>query len=389
MSGIAKKRILSIGHSYVLGVNRPTIREIARDETLDVTVVAPQNFHGSLSSLKCEPEENSNIKLIPVATYFSQKIHFFIYDPKALYKVFKSQKWDLIHIWEEPYIFSGWQVARFAQAFNIPYFFWTAQNLNKKYPWPFSFFEKQVLEKTSGWLACGNLVQENLVQKKKYPQDKSEIVNLAVDVQHFQPLSKEEKEKKKKEIGVDGLLLGYLGRLTNDKGISLILEVLEKIKDDPSWSFVFWGSGEEKENIEKWAQEQNLQNRVSVQLLKHNEVPNKLPILDVLLAPSQTMPHWREQFGRMIVEAFASGVPVISSDSGEIPFVMGDAGEVLPEKDVDLWEQKIREVIKKPEKRQTMREKGLFRAKSFSAQKIASHYIQFYEKVLKEKNESI
>jgi glycosyltransferase involved in cell wall biosynthesis len=39
--------------------------------------------------------------------------------------------------------------------------------------------------------------------------------------------------------------------------------------------------------------------------------------MDVLCAPGQTTPHWREQFGRMLIEAFACGVPVLTSDSGE------------------------------------------------------------------------
>ena len=54
---------------------------------------------------------------------------------------------------------------------------------------------------------------------------------------------------------------------------------------------------------------------------------------DVLVGPSLTTPRWKEQFGRMLVEAMACGVPVIGSDSGEIPHVIGDAGIVVPEGD--------------------------------------------------------
>ena len=51
--------------------------------------------------------------------------------------------------------------------------------------------------------------------------------------------------------------------------------------------------------------------------------------MDVMCAPSQTTPKWREQFGRMLIEAFASGVPVVGSDSGEIPFVIDEAGVLV------------------------------------------------------------
>ena len=55
--------------------------------------------------------------------------------------------------------------------------------------------------------------------------------------------------------------------------------------------------------------------------------------LDVLVVPSRTRSNWKEQFGRVAVEAMACGVPVVGSDSGEIPHVLGDAGLVFVEDD--------------------------------------------------------
>ena len=94
--------------------------------------------------------------------------------------------------------------------------------------------------------------------------------------------------------------------------------------------------------MQEWAAGKGWSNRVKVKLAKHSEVPRYLGCMDLLVAPSQTMKNWREQFGRMIIEAFACGVPVIGSDSGEIPFVIGDAGLVVAETDVAGWAQAIR-----------------------------------------------
>ena len=58
----------------------------------------------------------------------------------------------------------------------------------------------------------------------------------------------------------------------------------------------------------------------------HDDVPEYLNAMDLLCAPSQTTARWREQFGRMLIEAMACGVPVVASRSGEIPYVVGDAG---------------------------------------------------------------
>jgi glycosyltransferase involved in cell wall biosynthesis len=57
--------------------------------------------------------------------------------------------------------------------------------------------------------------------------------------------------------------------------------------------------------------------------------------LDALVLPSETRHNWKEQFGRTLVEAMASGVPVIGSDSGAIPDVIGDAGLIFHEGNIE------------------------------------------------------
>ena len=51
------------------------------------------------------------------------------------------------------------------------------------------------------------------------------------------------------------------------------------------------------------------------------------------MLPSLTTASWKEQFGRVLVEAQACGIPVLGSNSGAIPEVIGDAGIVFPEND--------------------------------------------------------
>ena len=114
------------------------------------------------------------------------------------------------------------------------------------------------------------------------------------------------------------------------------MQAMEQVGDAEPWSLLLLGSGEYKEKLQEWAA-RNGWSRVKVMLAKHAEVPRYLGCMDLMVAPSQTMKNWREQFGRMIIEAFACGVPVVGSDSGEIPFVIGDAGRVVAETDVAGW----------------------------------------------------
>jgi len=71
--------------------------------------------------------------------------------------------------------------------------------------------------------------------------------------------------------------------------------------------------------------------------LTHDQMAAGYAQLDVLVVPSHTTPTWKEQFGRVIVEALWCGVPVVGSDSGEIPWLieLTGGGLVFPEGDRD------------------------------------------------------
>jgi glycosyltransferase involved in cell wall biosynthesis len=105
--------------------------------------------------------------------------------------------------------------------------------------------------------------------------------------------------------------------------------------------------------------------------------------MDILAAPSQTTGHWREQFGRMLIEAMACGVAVVGSDSGEIPYVIADAGEVVGEADQEGWTKTIGTLLDNPARRSVMGSHGRERAESqFAWPIVARKHLAFFEEVL-------
>ena len=58
----------------------------------------------------------------------------------------------------------------------------------------------------------------------------------------------------------------------------------------------------------------------------HEDVPSYLAHLDLVVLPSETQPNWKEQFGRILIEAMACGTPVLGSDLAEIPSVIRTTG---------------------------------------------------------------
>jgi glycosyltransferase involved in cell wall biosynthesis len=105
--------------------------------------------------------------------------------------------------------------------------------------------------------------------------------------------------------------------------------------------------------------------------------------MDVLCAPSQTTPQWREQFGRMLIEAFACGVPVIGSDSGEMPHIVGDAGLVVGERDEAGWRKTLEALLDNPAWRRELAARGRERAYTHYAWPVvARQHLAFFEAIL-------
>ncbi len=120
-----------------------------------------------------------------------------------------------------------------------------------------------------------------------------------------------------------------------------------------------------------------------VTTVAHGDVPAYVNAMDLLAAPSQTGRNWREQFGRMLIEAFACGVPVVASDSGEIPYVVGDAGRIVSESDQAAWVASLSHLLESPAERQQMGRMGRERALAhFTWPLIAPGHLDIFDALL-------
>ena len=373
-----KIRILTIGHSYMIALNRAIVREVARHPDFEVTVAAPSFFHADLRDLELEPEpEGSPLRLVGLDARGSRWIHFFHYHAGSLRRLIRQNEFDVVHAWHEPYIYSGYQIAKCVAGLPVPFSFWTAQNLQKHLPPPFRSFERATLARAQGWLAAGELVYETMLTRG-YPADRGRILTLAVDTSVFEPLEDTQRTSVLGRLGLKPPLIGYMGRLTHDKGLHILMRAMEQVGGERPWSLLLLGGGPMHKKILDWAKAQGWGDRVRIMLAKHNEVPSYLGAMDMLVAPSQTTWHWKEQFGRMLIEAFACGVPVISSDSGEIPYVVGDAGRVVGEKDVAGWAAAVVDLLDRPDQRAELARRGLSRCQNYTVTTLADKYRGYY-----------
>jgi len=372
-------RILTIGHSYVVTENRRLAHEmgVQGQGRWEVTVVAPSTFRGDLGPLRAERRDGEALELRAVQVRLNRSVHFMRY---AHLEAALSGTWDIVHAWEEPYIAAGAQIAA-AVPRSARFVVATFQNISKKYPWPLSSYEQSAMSRADGWIAFGRTVHDVLADRAGYAGKPSRVIPPGVDLESFKPdPAAGAAIRTRLGWGDDVPVAGYLGRFEPQKGIETLVDALGRCREP--WRALFVGGGSLEPLVQRFATRHPASVRV-VTGVPHREVPAWLNAMSVLCAPSVTTPKWREQFGRMLIEAMACGVPVAGSDSGEIPHVIGEAGIVLPEQDVDAWSRMLERVLGDPAERARLGAAGRERAAStFSWPIVARAHLNWFEELL-------
>jgi glycosyltransferase involved in cell wall biosynthesis len=164
-----------------------------------------------------------------------------------------------------------------------------------------------------------------------------------------------------------------------------LLDIIEALPDLPDHvRCVLVGSGDLRPRIVQRAEELGVAARVELRdTVASTDVPAVLRGLDVLVLPSHTMPNWREQFGRVLVEAMSCGVPVVGSSSGEIANVVGNAGMIFPERNVRALRNALLLLLNDAGLRRELARRGRERVLAHYTQAaLARQYYAVYQQML-------
>lgn len=261
---------------------------------------------------------------------------------------------DIIDIWEENWgLVSAqtcWLRDQIVPAAKIVAE--TEQNILKALPPPFESIRKYVLQHTD-FVVCRNSEAVEVVRAKGF-NGPFRVVPNAVDAQLFRPL---DRAQCRRQWNLSGFTVGYIGRIIEDKGLMDLLEALPLCPPDVRLLLI--GNGDYRAVLEGRARELNLESRVRFESARPlEELPVAMNAIDVLALPSRTTPSWKEQFGRVLIEAHACATPVIGSDSGAIPDVVGEAGLIVPERNPHALAQSISLLANDPARGRIMGEMG-------------------------------
>jgi glycosyltransferase involved in cell wall biosynthesis len=362
--------VLRIQHNFVEPTNQRLLDELARFPELDVHALCP--VWGVESGNKRVLRRSPRPDLEVGRTIFTYHYATTFYVQK-LAAAIRRLKPDVLNIHDEPWSLTTAQALFYRRLYSprSKVVFCSAQNIYKKYPYPFGAIERANYRAASfGYGCCGGV--RDVVREKGYTGP-FEVIPLGLDPELF--------SYRRREGRIEGrpFVIGYVGRIVEEKGVFTLLRAFAGVKKANA-HLVFLGCGPDEERVRAEAAATGVADRIEfLPPMPHVQVPAAIDRFDVLVVPSETTPTWKEQFGRVIVEAFSMGVPVIGSDSGSVPEVVGDAGLIFKEKDHGQLAGLIESLIQNPERLPEMSGRGRARALAgYTWGRVAEMYRSIY-----------
>jgi glycosyltransferase involved in cell wall biosynthesis len=389
-----------LSKACVVGAYQRKLEEMAACPDIQFTVAVPPEWRDERGVQKLERVFTKGYELVVIPMAFNGSFHLHYYS--RLGELLNRARPDLLHIDEEPYNLATFHALRLARKRGIKTLFFSWQNILRQYPFPFNFIERYVLQNIDAAIA-GNEAAREVWRAKGYKGPISVIPQFGIDPDIFKPhpltpspvpvvleqergeggatRPPERSERGKRRVGGEDFVIGYAGRLVKEKGVDLLITALAQL---PTARLLIAGSGPERKRLESLARQLGLHERVTFTAITSTQMSDFYNQLDCLVVPSRTLPNWKEQFGRVLVEAMACGVPVIGSDSGEIPNVVGEAGLIFHEGDSEGLVNRLREVMSEAGLRERLAREGRERVVArFTQRRVAEETVRVYREMLK------
>lgn len=263
----------------------------------------------------------------------------------------------------------------------IPVLFPAGQTLLRRLYWPRAL-ERAALT-SHHIVTISEASKRDIIARYGVPDDKVTVTPLAVETNHFRPVSKDARWQKP--------YLLFVGTLEPRKNVPLLVRVFARVAKNMPHQLVIAGkSDSDYGNILREVEVQKLTGRVTVaDFIDYEDLPALYSGADLFVWPSVY-----EGWGFPPQEAMACGTPVVVSDGGALPEVVGNAGEVVPfntdslparTRDIDFEEQlasKILSILNDQGKREEMRQVGLERVKQFSWDKVVEKTTVVYKQLV-------
>ncbi len=381
-------KVVVFWHAGLLTNYRKYVEEIAKQKDVEATLIVPEYwpfepnkvrlrdyFSNKFKKRYFDGEKIKELSIIQRKGFLPGKtVHFY----PGIGKVLNEIKPDVIYIYTEPFVLTVVQIIRWRNKHSkkTKIVVENCENIEKKFN---HFYEdwayKYALKNADGMIAMTSEI-EKILRKKGY-KGPIEIIGEGADSKKFKRI---DSKSLRKELGIDKyFVIGYCGRMTEEKGLLVLVEAVSKLKEDFRLLIIGGGGEEFKQKVIDTAKKLNVLDKlVFVGQIAGSDLPKYLSCFDVGVAPSLTTPSWKEQFGRFTSEFILSGVSIIGSNSSTVDEVLKEDAIIYNERDADELAKKIEMLMKDPEIGKRQVRVGKKRVLSHHTnEKIAEKFVEF------------
>ena len=362
MRSNSQLRVLTIAHNAVAASNRARVEALRQRTGVELTLLTPPWWFEEGRRIQAEGGREWRVG----RTLMTGNGTRYLFGA-SLVEAIRAVRPNVIDLFEEPFSLVALQTLALRGVFapQAALVFYSAVNIARKWRWPYRAIEQLVLRHADG-AHTPNADAARILRDKGLAHDRPVcVIPLGVDAHRFdtaEPMPLPQIPRPR---------IGFIGRFEPVKGLDVLLEAFGQMT--VRTSLVLAGDGSERP-------EHSADGIFARPPVAYDQLPSFLKAMDVLVLPSVTiLPLHREQFGRVLIEAMAAGVPVVGSDSGSIPEVIGDAGMIVPERDASALARALDSLLSQPDLRESYTQRAYRRVRTrFDWSVIADQNIRLF-----------
>ena len=249
----------------------------------------------------------------------------------------------------------------------------------------YQLIERQLSKKTSGIIAISTIQKDELsLNYKICNPSKIKIIPLGFDLKPFNENQKENREltRNKHELKETDIAVAIIGRLVAIKNHQMFIDVIENVNQKTSKKVVYFivGDGEESDNIQK-SVDPLIKKGMDIRMTSWiKDIAAFNAGMDIICLTSKN-----EGTPVSLIEAQASGIPVVSTSVGGIKDIVleGETGFLVARDDTNKFAEKLMDLIENENKRQEMSQNGWsFVKDKFQYTKLISNMDEYYKSLI-------